>query len=188
MAGKSPTMIEAAFFPRSLEQLTDLERRLVDEAGESEAAAAGCAMWVTRRALGATGADDGVTPNTRMRYRRMLAKLRQPLEPPKPPTGSDDPRVVRLDQGRRRRPQRDEGGRSTPAASARVAMFAVALVAATWTGALSGSQSPEGALDGSSSQPTAPRPGDGPLGPSAPPAAEKRESVSRRGDEEALAA
>lgn len=115
MAGRSPTLHEAAFFPASLADVAALRSRLIEEAGASDAIAAGCAMWVLARAL---GEPDRVDKNTRVRYRKLLALL----GPPSPPPDADVQGVVALDPvRRRRRPKRDAAGRVGVVASAVVA-------------------------------------------------------------------
>ena len=158
MAGKSPTLIEGAFFPRDMADVVALKRRLVEEAGESDAAAAGCAMWVLCRAQ---GEPDGTNSATRVRYRKMLEQLREPIAPP-PPTGSDDPRVVPMDQGRRR-PRRDEGGSTTAVASARALFVAVAMALAAHSGLSAAAGSSETPLRDASPARTPVRAPGGPL-------------------------
>lgn len=114
---------EARFLPRSIEDLVELQDRLV-AAGHSPAVASGIASWLARKAI---GEDDATSHQTRARYRKILAELE--VVDPGPPGGGDDdelrPAAEVVDVTKRRR-------RSGPGKLA--AAWALALAAAAGGG------------------------------------------------------
>jgi hypothetical protein len=70
---------EAAFLPRSVEDLAELRRRILD-AGHPDQIASGIVGWLVAKAA---DDPDRTGPNTRSRYRKVLAEL-EPLHSPEP--------------------------------------------------------------------------------------------------------
>lgn len=64
--------VEADFVPSTIEDVLELQQRLVDEAGASQAKANGAVMWVL---LKAQGTDTTTSPNQRADYRKLFKKL-----------------------------------------------------------------------------------------------------------------